>query len=175
MEVKILGDYGIVWALYGIGLSYQRDENLTELAHIANKLYNKDGGHNKFLESIQVWLEIKAPLYWWKQFDTYRIGVTKQSESTMHTIMRRKLKQEDFEEPIFDGTLQDLNSAIEWKQFMTVVNNLPCGFLQTRIVNLNYKVIRHIIKQRDAHKLDLWRQFIDYLKNNLKHKEFLGE
>ena len=173
MEIKILGEYGYDWALRGIALSYKLNKTRYELYQIADKLAHKDGGHNKFLESIQVYIEINAPLYWWKQFDTYRIGVTKQSESTMHTIMKRRLSQHDFEDPIFKQTLSDLNSAIDYKQFVTVVNNLPDGFLQRRIVCTNYKVLRHIISQRQTHKLYQWGIFCDYMKKNLKQKEWV--
>ena len=175
MYIKYIDECGYDWAMRGIGLSYKRKYSRFKAGQIAKKLSHKDGGHNKFLESMQVWLEIKAPLYWWKQFDTYRVGVTKQSESTMHTIMRKPLTQEDFQYPIFTNTLKDLNSAIEWGDFATVNNNLPSGYLQTRIVNTNYKTLRHICQQRKVHKLHEWTYFCDYVQKKLKYSEFIKE
>lgn len=173
MYVAIKEEAGYEQALEGISLSYKLDYDKDELHAVALKLCNKDGGHNKFLESMQVWVRICAPLYWWKQFDTYRIGITKQSESTMHTIMRRHLVQHDFEAPIFEPHLKYLNQLITDQKFSGVINNLPDGYLQTRMVNLNYKTIRHIIKQRSTHKLGEWRILIDAFKYQLHHPEFL--
>ena len=89
MDVQIMAECGVVEAMVGLSLSYGVGKSYEEMLEVAKKLYNKDGGHNKFLESIVVWLNIDAPRYWWQQFDTYRVGTTKQSGSTMHTIMKR--------------------------------------------------------------------------------------
>jgi hypothetical protein len=164
MEIKILNESGIEEALLGLSLSYSTEKNINELYNIALKLSNKDSGHNKFLESIVVWLDIKAPRYWWSQFDTYRTGITKQSESTMHTITRRHLKQDDFEYEISEQNLNLLNGLIDAAKrdkmyFERLKNELPEGFLQRRIVCLNYKAIRNIILQRKNHKLKEWEYF----------------
>ena len=109
MRVRVHEWSNIKYALLGIGLSHglvdmdvfeilaeaNKDHIMTRLENVSKKLYNKDGGHNKFLESINVTISIKAPRYWWQEFDTYRVGMTKQSESTIHTIMKSKLTQEE--------------------------------------------------------------------------------
>lgn len=173
MNVTIIEQCGIHSALRGIALSYKLDKSREELLQIALKLCTKDGGHNKFLEAMQVWMEIKAPLYWWKQFDTYRIGVTKQSESTMHTIMRKPLVMRDFAHPINKHTLGHLNYLIQSSNFHGLVNELPDGYLQTRIVNTNYKVLRHIYLQRKTHKLPEWETFLDSY-DSLTYRNLLG-
>ena len=139
-------------------------------------LSSKDKGHNKFLESIQVWIDLKAPRFFWQEFDTYRVGITKQSEATMHTLLKRPLTQDDFEYPIEGDYLKFLNNRIQSGDtpIAMLKSDLPEGFLQRRIVNLNYKVIRHIILQRREHKLPQWRKFCSFMLENLNHSEFLG-
>ena len=105
IETTVIGEYGYEQSLMGLGLSFGltadtsfedlkaearlcKDTKLEKLAKVALKLAPKDGGHNKFLESMQVWIDINAPRYWWSEFDTYRSGVTKQSASTMHTLVK---------------------------------------------------------------------------------------
>jgi len=82
MRIQVLEESGLSHAL--LGLSLNKNQPLDNMLTLSDKLASKDGGHNKFLESIAVWLDITAPRYWWSQLDTYRAGVTKQSESTMH-------------------------------------------------------------------------------------------
>ena len=167
MKVTIIKEAGYEEALLGLSLSYNKDPK--NMRSVAMKLSSRDGGHNKFLESIVLWLDITAPRYWWQQFDTYRVGVTKQSESTMHTVLKRKLTQEDFEGPILTDTLEALNQLIADKDFGRLKNELPEGFLQRRIVCLNYKVIRHIIRQRRTHRLPEWQMFCDELAKQAKN------
>ena len=174
MIIDILQEAGYEQALYGLSLSYNQSFNIEKLHKTALTLSSKDKGHNKFLESIVIWMTIKAPLYWWKQFDAYRIAVTKQSESTMHTIMKQLLTQKHFEYPIYDETLQHLNNLIEANDFHQVINDLPMGFLQSRVVHTNYKVIRHIIQQRITHKLNEWTHFCTYMISYLQYSKLLG-
>lgn len=148
------------------------DKELKERADkLAEKLSGADGGHNKFLEQMQYWIVIDAPLYWWKQFDTYRIGVSKSSESTMYKMWKGGLVQEDFEKPVYEETLEKLNKSIKKyneepseELFMEIITNLPDGFLQTRLVNINAKALRNIYQQRHAHKLQEWRDFCKFIK-----------
>ena len=148
-------------------------ELLRRLFKIAKRLCDKDNGHNKFLESIIVHLDIKAPRYMWQQIDTYRVGTTKQSESTMHTIMKRKLRLEDFQ-GVDEGIVECLNQAIDIGEFNYIKNNLPESFLQKRIVCTNYRVLRNIIKQRQNHKLQLWKDFCNEIKEQVAYPELLG-
>lgn len=171
MRIEILKEDGYIEALTGLSLSY--NQRIDKMPEVALKLCDKDGGHNKFLESIVVWLDIKAPRYWWQQFSTYRAGVSTQSESTIHTLMKQELIQEDFEFPISEELLEVLNECIKNKDFKELKNILPEGFLQRRIVCTNYKTLRNIISQRKTHKLDEWNKFCYYLLSNLKYKELM--
>jgi len=185
MEVKIRGEFGYDLAVEGIGYSFNIDDQ-ERLKGVAKRLAPKDGGHNKFLESMQVWIEITAPRYWWQEFDTYRVGTTKQSESTIHTLTKRPLTKDDFEYPVLEEAIDHLNSLIKrynkadrhgnkkfW--FTQIKTNLPEGFLQKRMVCTNYKVLRNVVWQRKNHMLAEWRTFIDTLNDELQFPEFIKE
>ena len=173
MKTELLRVDGFTEAFLGLGLSYGKTSDVvpddqTEIWNkmfpVAVRLAPLDGGHNKFLESINVWLDITAPLYWWKQFDTYRVGVTKQSESTMHTLGKRKLTSEDFTSHIDGHILDLLNLMVDRGDWKALNDNLPQGFKQRRIVATNYKVIRHMVAQRKGHKLREWEHFIQEMR-----------
>lgn len=146
-------------------------EDLIERATaLAAKLSGADGGHNKFLEQVQYWIVIDAPLYWWKQFDTYRIGVSKSSESTMFKMWKGGLTENDFDHSVYPETLARLNESIkkynetkDEELFTEIISNLPDSFLQTRMVNINAKSLRNIYMQRNAHKLKEWRDFCEFI------------
>jgi len=109
MRVHVINECGFNPALLGLGLSHgvtsgadyfqflDNQKEYKRMETVAGRLHKLDGGHNKFLESIQVWIDVIAPRYWWQQMDTYRIGVTKQSESTMHTLIKHEISEEMFE------------------------------------------------------------------------------
>ena len=178
MKIEILKECGYEEAVKGLGFSYGITD-FKRLESVAEKLAYKDGGHNKFLESIVVWIEITAARYWWQEFDTYRVGTTKQSESTMHTITKNPLTQHDFEYQVSTNQIDYLNQLIEHykvsdgthKQqlFYLIKANLPEGYLQTRMVCTNYKVLANIISQRKNHMLEEWHQFIFEIINQLKY------
>ena len=180
-KVKILEEHGYESAMLGLSLSYNKP--VAHMKGVADKIY-ANGSHGKFLESIQVWLDITAPRYWYQEFSTYRIGVSCNSESTMHTIMKKKLTQDDFVTPVFTETIENLNYQIAWYNkattkeskdswFQQIKSNLPEGFLQRRIVATNYKTLRHIISQRKNHRLVEWKEFCKYLQENCRYKEWL--
>jgi len=173
MRVQIIEQHGYSSALLGLSLSYNRDP--AHMPAVAEKLRFKGEGHNKFLETISVWLDIDAARYFWQQFDTYRIGVTKQSESTMHTITSRRLQQSDFEHPIPEAHLQHLNALIADEQWQAVKRDLPESFLQRRIVCLNYMTLQRMIRQRKTHRLAEWRTFINEVLRQAEHPELLTE
>ena len=170
MIVQILNECGYFPALLGLSLSYNQD--VGKMPAVAEKLYNKGMGHNKFLESVVVWIDISAPRYWWCQMDTYRVGTTKQSESTMHTIMRHPFKTEDFEFGMEDGVLDILNYYREAKAFDKVKQILPESYIQRRIVCTNYMALRNMIAQRMTHKLPEWMFFCSSILEQVEHPEF---
>ena len=191
MKINIIETSGETTALFGIGLSYGitstyksrialhlYDDLYDKLLKTADTLAHKQGGHNKFLESINISLDITAPRYWWSEFDTYRVGVTKQSESTIHTLGKRDLTADDFEHNLPFDILTIFNNIIDRYRctenkkeketlFLTLKNLLPEGYLQRRIVVLNAKTLQNIIAQRINHRLPEWKQFCDTLRNSL--------
>ena len=171
MEVQIIKEAGYEEAITGLSLSYNTSFERAE--RVANNLFDKERGHNKFLESMMVWIDVRAKRLWWQQMDTYRVGVTKQSESTMHTILRRPFRPEDFGGSIYPETLKRLEESRLNKDFDEVINNLPQSYLQRRLVCTSYKVLRHIMAQRRTHKLPDWRYFIERIVAQIQHPEFL--
>ena len=181
--VRVLCEAGFKEALFGLSLSYRTltpleingtkryfddDQHFLKLCKIAETLAFKQGGHNKFLESMQVWLLIRGSLSFWKQFDTYRVGTTKQSESTMHTLRKRELTENDFTKETFCIPTITQNFSIDEMR-----DSLPSGFLECRVVNTNYKTLQNIIHQRKNHKSKKWNTFIEMLLKQVKFPQFL--
>jgi hypothetical protein len=193
MEVKILEEAGYVWALKGLGRSFDHREftacrpsvqRTQKLHKLAVKLAPKNGGHNKFLESIKVWIDVNMPRYWWQQFDTYRL-MTKQSDSTMHTFIKRGLTSVDFMPGTSPSVIGELNRKInlykksikkEEKEeiFKWLIRNKPEGLLQGRTVCTDYKTLANIISQRKGHKLsEEWSFFINSIKDQIAYVDLL--
>lgn len=173
MFVQVMEEHGYFSAMVGLSLSYNQD--VAKMPGVADKLKFKGNGHNKFLESIQVWLNVDAPRYWWQQFDTYRCGITKQSESTMHTILRSPLTHENFEGGANATYLVHLNELREAKKFDELKKDLPENFLQRRIVCTNYRTLQTMKIQRETHKLEEWQYFLEVLKRDLLYPELIWE
>jgi len=184
MKVKIRQEAGYEWALMGMSFSHFAEDlpvddwwavQKPKAFLRAEKLKDKDGGHNKFLESIQVWVEIKASRAFWSEFDTYRAGVTKQSTSTMHTLSKRAPLHSDFEEGTPKEVFIDFlrHFAQHHHDIVTLKSGLPEGFLQRRMVCTNYKTIKGIVAQRKAHRYKPWRVFIEALMEQLEHPELM--
>jgi len=176
MYVKIIEEAGLNPSLLGLGLSFKNtNKSFDDLLVIAERLAGKSGGHDKFMRQIAVWLDVQAPLFWWKELDQYKVATTTQSESTMHTIMKKRLEQSDFESHIYWSTLENLNYDILInKNFEKVINNLPDGFLQRRIIFTNYAQLGNIIKQRKGHKMKQWKIFIDSVLEQISYPNLLG-
>jgi len=173
VNLTILEEHGYASALLGLSLSYNQDP--TGMPAVARRLCFKGDGHNKFLESLVVWLDMTAPRYFWQQFDTYRIGATKQSESTMHTMTRTRLSQAHFEHPIPDAHLVHLNELVDASDWEGVKRDLPESFLQRRIVCTNYMTIQRMARQRETHRLSEWRTFVQAILRQAQHPELLKE
>ncbi|MCX6100676.1 MAG: hypothetical protein NTV92_04525 [Candidatus Bipolaricaulota bacterium] len=98
MNLRVLEEHGYDSAMLGLSLSHRQDP--TRMPAVAQRLRSLGDGHNKLLESIVVWLDVVAPRYFGQEFDTCRVGVTRQSESTIHTTTARPLLQTDFAHPV---------------------------------------------------------------------------
>jgi hypothetical protein len=184
MKVKVIKEAGHNEALLGMALSYWdgsdsldtwwNKERQTKAFDRSKKLAFMQGGHNKYLESIVVWFEIKATRAFWQEFDTYRIGITKQSASTMHTLKKRKLTTEDFGDNTYFSVISSFNSLLDETDNINILkDNLPEGFLQTRIVCTNYKVLQNIVYQRKTHRYKAWRDFVAQLLEQLEHPYYI--
>lgn len=173
ITVTILNEAGYKEAMLGLSLSHERDAET--MPPVMCRLYNKDGGHNKFLESMTVWIDVTAPRSFWQQFDSYRIGITKQSGSTMHTLLKKVIVQDDFDFPIWQPLIDRLNYLRCNKNLERLKNELPEGYMQRRIIQTNYKTIRNIIAQRKRHRNKSWRIFCAKLYAQAKHTEFLQD
>ena len=149
--------------------------------------------HRKFMRMITVYVDITAPLYWWKEFDTYKVGTVANSCSTMHKIADKKFRFSDFSHEhignvpnkdvsyyrALDYTIMVLNDARQkylethdkayWWQMIQL---LPSSYNQKRTVMLNYEVLANIYKSRNNHKLDEWRDFCNWIEE-LPHSELI--
>lgn len=156
---------------------------------LMKRLRNAGTDHRKFMRMITVYMDITAPLYWWKEFDTYKVGTVANSCSTMHKIHEKEFTIDDFSyEHLtvynhdgeicrdFKGTLEDLidelNIArklfIETKDktwWWQMIQLLPSSYNQKRTVMLNYEVLANIYKSRKNHKLDEWQYFCKQIEN----------
>lgn len=182
LTVKVMNEAGYSEALFGLSLSYNAP--VEKMPAVAAKLAHRGGGESKFLESMFCWLDVRAPRYWWQEADTYRIA-TKQSESTMHTILRRALGSDDFQE---DGGfeeadpgdeeferlyLEKLNQKIAAKRFRWVKRHLFESFFQRREWCMSYATLQRLWYQRHQHKLPEWHQFLDTIIAQIQHPEFV--
>jgi hypothetical protein len=172
MKVTVLREAGIDEALLGLSLSYNQQPD--KMKAVADRLAHKGNGESKFLESVMVWIDVTAPRYWWSQADTYRIGVSKQSQSTMHSLLKRPLTEEDCP-GVPCQCIDAVNKAIEIGDLETAKAALPEGFLQRRIVCLSYASLQRIVKQRRSHKLAEWHVFCDEILAQANNPEWIEE
>lgn len=147
---------------------------------IGAAVHDKSNSHSKFLRQILVSVDIKAPMYWWSEADTYKVGTTANSTSKMHKLASTPITMECFELDDYSGmhnpsfikpfltSLEELrqlyNSSGDKKYWKELIRWLPEGWLQTRTVTLNYQVLRQMYFDRRNHKLSEWHQFCDWVK-----------
>ena len=147
---------------------------------LMKRLYKAGTEHRKYLRQIFVSMDITAPLYWWKEFDTYKVGTVSNSCSTMHKIQAKEFEPIDFSHEhmneksyaVLNTVLAGLNMArdryLEFKKkedWWQMIQLLPSSYNQKRTITMNYENVVTIIKQRTGHKLDEWNQFIEVLKS----------
>lgn len=159
--------------------------------NLMKRLYNAGSEHRKYLRQIFVSMDITAPLYWWKEFDTYKVGTVSNSCSTMHTIHKKEFTEDDFShEKLMNETgvpfvsprgalgqiINTLNYCrgryLETKDknwWWQLIQLLPTSYNQKRTITMNYENVISIIKQRAGHKLDEWNDFIGVLLDNLPY------
>jgi hypothetical protein len=152
---------------------------------LSQKLTKAGTEHSKHLRLIQVWFDITAPRYWYIEFDTY-LHKTNISCSTMHTLMKKPISEQDFEKDNIPASLiekintyiklyQETNDVEEKRDYLIACKNiLPEGFLQKRTVCTNYQTLLNIYKQRAKHTLPSWQQFCDWIINLPYFQELTG-
>lgn len=159
---------------------------------LIKRLRNAGTDHRKFMRMITVYVDLTAPLYWWKEFDTYKVGTVANSCSTMHKIAAKEFTLEDFScehldrfvkdtgldvAPVYDFKqpleyiIKCLNDARnlyletkDKKYWWQMIQLLPSSYNQRRTVMLNYEVLANIYKSRRNHKLDEWHTFCDWIE-----------
>ena len=153
-------------------------------------LRNAGTDHSKFMRMITVYLDITAPLYWWKEFDTYKVGTVANSCSTMHKIAAKEFVLDDFSHEhlqddsvaVLESVIHTLNVHREWFNnkvlddpkidWWQMIQLLPSSYNQTRNVMMNYEVLANIYKSRRGHKLDEWCDFCKWIET-LRYSEII--
>lgn len=169
-------------------LEYKLEIGPNDLS-LMQKLYKAGPEHRKFMRQIFVSMDITAPLYWFKEFDTYKVGTAANSTSTMHKIAAKEFCMEDFSvEHLYSENLEFMKELIDrlnadrelylgdhdspeqkkndWWQ---MIQMLPSTYNQTRTVTMNYENVANIVHQRKIHKLDEWRDFCNVMVRELPH------
>lgn len=160
---------------------------------LMKKLAKAGTDHRKFMRMITVYVDITAPLYWWKEFDTYKVGTVANSCSTMHKIADKEFELNDFShEHLIDDdisldclrdVIQVLNiyrdaylyrNKIITSDWYQMIQLLPSSYNQKRTVMLNYEVLANIYKSRKNHKLDEWHDFCDWIEGLLYSELITG-
>jgi hypothetical protein len=169
---------------------------------LMKKLIAAGTDHSKFMRMINVTADVTAPLYWWKEYDTYKVGTVANSCSTMHKIAAKEFTLDDFsheklinsscmeiqEQNIRISPMQALLTTIEClnsyrnlyletkdkKYWWQMIQLLPSSYNQKRTVQLNYAVLRNIYHSRKDHKLDEWRKFCSWIEE-LPYYELMTE
>ena len=157
---------------------------------LMKRLSNAGTDHRKFMRMIVVYVDITAPLYWWKEFDTYKVGTVANSCSTMHKIHAKEFELDDFSHEHLSNVhtsaydvLYDLIDELNWnrdlyletkdkKYWWQMIQLLPTSYNQKRTVMLNYEVLANIYHSRKNHKLDEWRQLCKWIET-LQYSELI--
>lgn len=168
---------------------------------LMQKLSKAGIDHRKFMRMMPVYVRIIAPLYWWKEFDTYKVGTVANSCSTMHKIQAKEFTVDDFScehldirtKALLEEIIKALNDYrklyIEYNAddfeikgcpskkdiWWQMIQLLPSSYNQTRNVMMNYEVLANIYKSRKDHKLDEWREFCKWIKTLPYSELIIGE
>lgn len=159
---------------------------------LASRLAKRGGPHAKFRRMIHVQMNILAPLYFWKEWDTYKIGTTANSTSTMHSIMNKDFSIDDFShEHLVENSEEFMQILIgmlnQWrniyiteldvrdkkKVWWQIIQLLPSSYNQLRTVDLNYEVLAQMCEYRSEHKLDEWRDFCRIIHDHVPYAKQL--
>nr|DAF99043.1 MAG TPA: hypothetical protein [Siphoviridae sp. ctDmR33] len=156
--------------------------------NLMKRLAKAGSDHRKFLRMITVTVDVTAPLYWWKEFDTYKVGTVTNSCSTMHKIHAKEFTLDDFShEHLYSSTMFTLKNMVYklnfWREkyldtknkddWWQLIQLLPSSYNQRRTCCLNYEVLANIYFARRNHKLDEWHAFCDWILSLPYFKEIM--
>lgn len=156
-------------------------------ANLMMRLRNAGTDHRKFMRMIVVYVDILAPLYWWKEFDTYKVGSVANSCSTMHCIHKKEFTLDDFSTEHLLGDSKDIlcstistmnfyrNEYLATKEkpyWWQMIQLLPTSYNQKRTVMLNYETLNRMYESRKSHKLDEWGAMCEWIES-LPYSELL--
>ncbi|MGN6712067.1 hypothetical protein [Anaerocolumna jejuensis] len=146
---------------------------------LAARLCSSGTDHRKFMRQILVSMDITAPIYWWKEFDTYKVGTTANSTSTMHKIHSKSFEEADFStdqsteetKAFFQSVIEQLEKlrllfieTSDKSYWYSMIQLLPSSYNQMRTCTLNYENLINMYNARKNHKLKEWHDFCDYIK-----------
>lgn len=164
-------------------------------AKLMKKLSQAGTDHRKYMRMIPVYVRITAPLYWWKEFDTYKVGTVANSCSTMHKIQEKEFTLDDFSFEhilndhsyladdghligelllLLNGAREDFLETKDKEHWWYMIQLLPSSYNQTRNVMFNYEVLSNMYHSRKNHKLDEWRDFCKWIET-LPYSELIIE
>ena len=169
----------LVITLFARSLRPAEGEHANDLS-LAGRLCRAGSDHRKFIRQILVSMDITAPLYWWKEFDTYKVGTVANSTSTMHKIHAKPFERADFStDHMTPATLDKMDSLIEYLEglrlqyvetkdkalWYDIIQLLPSSYNQMRTCTLNYENLINIHRARKAHKLEEWHTFCHWIES----------
>ena len=181
-----MNSWGRMDSEYDAEGNYVLGENDLDLA---GRLARAGSDHRKFLRQIFVSVDITAPLYWWKEFDTYKVGTVANSCSTMHKIHSKPFEREDFScDRLDENGLAALDTLIEFLEservrfcenkedrqpWHNMIQLLPSSYNQMRTVTMNYENLMNMYYARKSHKLAEWHTYCDWIKSLPYAKELI--
>lgn len=163
---------------------------------LMKKLFNGGSEHRKYMRMMHIQMDITAPLYWWKEYDTYKVGTVANSCSTMHKIHAKEFELDDFSYEhlnsinreilltIIEGLNADRSAYLRTKDkqyWWQLIQLLPSSYNQRRTVDFNYETAVTMIRQRTGHKLNEWNDFVKvlhelpYMEDIINGEEASGE
>ncbi len=146
---------------------------------LAKRLSRAGTDHRKYLRMIFICVDVTAPIYWWKEYDTYKIATVSNSTSTMHKIHSKPFDMSDFStDHMTDESIKAMEGFVEYletvrlkymetkdkKYWYDMIQLLPSSYNQKRTLTLNYETAANIFRSRKDHKLDEWHEFCDWIR-----------
>lgn len=156
---------------------------------LAQRMIKAGDDEGKFARMIHIQADVIAPLYWWKEYDTYKVSTTANSCSTMHKIHSSELTIDDFAHEylypyekqmlcaqidLINASIRQYNNTKEKRDWWQIIQLLPSSFLQKRTIDLNYQTARNMYFSRKSHKLEEWRTFANHLFELPYGEELIG-